>query len=70
MTQPGEDLHAPDGLYTASRDVEAPDADAMEQALPADPADRADVRPSVPFDVNEADAIEQAQSVELDDDYR
>lgn len=54
------------------RDVEAPDADALEQRLPlADEEDRPTWRDEVPFDANEADAVEQDRIVELDeDDYR
>ena len=37
MTQPGEDLHELDSpRFDSERDVEAPEADAYEQALPAD----------------------------------
>jgi hypothetical protein len=38
MTQPGEDLHEPDipQFDPDDRDIEAPEADAYEQALPAD----------------------------------
>ena len=50
--------------------VEAPEADAVEQAQ-GDPADATPrtVR-SIADDVPEADALEQAYEVELDDDYR
>jgi hypothetical protein len=70
MTQPGEDLHELDSPELADgRDVEAPDADAYEQAMPANPARLpADLR--LPPEVNEADAYEQSQVVDLDDDYR
>jgi hypothetical protein len=72
MTQPGEDLHELDApiLDPDRRDPEAPDADAYEQALPADPtAVHSETR--VPLEADEADALEQAQVVEgLDDDYR
>jgi hypothetical protein len=51
-------------------DLEAPPDDAFEQATPADPAARPDRR-QMPFEVNEADAVEQAQIVPMDDDdYR
>lgn len=70
MTQPGEDLHEHDNPELADgRDVEAPDADAYEQALPADPA-RLPSELRLAPEVNEADAYEQSQVVELDDDYR
>ena len=70
MTQPGEDLHelhspAPAG----SRSAETPEADAYEQAMPANPA-RLPAELRLPVEVNEADAYEQSQVVDLDDDYR
>jgi hypothetical protein len=71
MTQPGEDLHELDHPVPADgRSVEAPEADAYEQALTADPARLpADLR--LTDEVNEADAYEQSQQVvDLDDDYR
>ena len=55
--------------------LEAPDADAAEQqtdALPEDSGadDLADL-PEPPLEANEADSIEQAQTVAVDDDeYR
>ncbi|MBA9003895.1 MULTISPECIES: hypothetical protein [Thermomonospora] len=54
------------------RDVEAPEVDAFEQRLPlTDEEDRPVWREEVPFDANEADAVEQDRIVELDeDDYR
>jgi hypothetical protein len=70
MTQPGEDLHEPDSTrLDVSRDAEAPEADAYEQAVPADPARLpADLR--LAYDANEADAFEQSQVVDVDEDYR
>jgi hypothetical protein len=69
MTQPDEDyLIIDDHLDPAVRDVEAPPEDAQEQATPANPADEP-VQPRVPFDVDEADAIDQATVVDLDDDW-
>ena len=70
MTQPGEDLHELDSHELADgRNVEVPEADAYEQALPAIPARLpADLR--LTSEVNEADAYEQSQVVDLDDDYR
>ena len=66
MTQPGEDPHE---LDSPRLDTEAPEADAYEQAVPADPARLpADLR--LAPDANEADAYEQSQIVEMDDDYR
>jgi hypothetical protein len=64
-----EDLTPNDHLDPAERDIEAPEADAVEQATPVDPsAAPVDVRPGL--EVNEYDAIEQSRVVELDDDYR
>jgi hypothetical protein len=53
------------------RDIEAPTADAAEQATAANPADEvsSQLRPRV-FEVSEYDALEQERVVELDDDYR
>jgi hypothetical protein len=70
MTQPGEDLHELDSpRLDESRDAEAPEADAYEQSLPANPAGLpAELR--LAYDANEADAYEQSQVVDLDDDYR
>jgi hypothetical protein len=53
------------------RDIEAPDADAYEQALPADPVAAArEAPPEVSRDpeVNDWDALEQARIVEIDDE--
>jgi hypothetical protein len=52
-------------------DLEKPVPDAEEQRVPVtdEPADESPA--SVPFDVNEADAVEQHREVSLDeDDYR
>ena len=72
MTQPGEDLHELDQprLDAVDRDLEAPEADAYEQALPADPAELP-IDARLPFEASEADAYEQSLIVEgPDDDYR
>jgi hypothetical protein len=69
MTQPGEDLALGDHLAPDERDPEAPDADAVEQAIPADPAERPE-EVHRGLEVNEWDAVEQAHVVNLDDDYR
>ena len=53
------------------RDIEAPDADALEQAIPADPIAAADeIPPEVTRDpeVNVWDALEQAHVVALEDE--
>jgi hypothetical protein len=53
------------------RDIEAPDADAFEQATPADPLDAATQLPrqiSRDPEVSDWDALEQARIVELDDE--
>jgi hypothetical protein len=55
--------------------LEAPDADAAEQetsALPGDNgADKFGELPEPPLEANEADSVEQAQTVAVDDDeYR
>jgi hypothetical protein len=51
------------------RDIEAPDADAYDQAIPADPKD-AQLPPEVSRDpeVNDWDALEQARVVDLEDE--
>jgi hypothetical protein len=64
-----EDLTPESHLDAEERDIEAPEADAVEQATPADPA-AARVEMVRGLEVNEYDAWEQAQVVELDDDYR
>jgi hypothetical protein len=54
------------------RDIEAPDADAMDQRIPADPRETARQLPPEPsrsLEVNDWDALEQAKVVDLDDDY-
>jgi hypothetical protein len=70
MTDPGEEFQDfEDHLGPEERDPEAPPEDAIEQATPANPADRP---PSVHrgMEVGEWDALEQAHVVDLDDDYR
>ncbi len=66
MTEPEE---WEDSFDPAERDLEAPPEDALEQATPANPADRpSEVRRGL--EVDEWDAIEQARVVDLDEDYR
>jgi hypothetical protein len=52
------------------RDIEAPDIDAYEQALPADPREAAQPPLEVNRDleVNDWDALEQARIVDLEDE--
>lgn len=55
-------------LDPRERDIEAPDADAVEQATPVDPVEgRDEVHRG--FEVDEWDAVEQARTVPLDDEY-
>jgi hypothetical protein len=69
MTQPGEDLALGAHLAPDERDPEAPDADAVEQAIVADPSEEpGEVHRGL--EVGEWDAVEQAHVVNLDDDYR
>jgi hypothetical protein len=69
MTQPDEDLALDAHLTPDERDIEAPDHDALEQAIVANPAEDT---PQVHrgLEVGEWDAVEQAQVVDFDDDYR
>ncbi|GAA4677051.1 hypothetical protein [Phytohabitans rumicis] len=69
MTEPDEDFAPDDHLAPDERDIEAPAADAMEQATLVDPADgQLDVHRGL--EVDEWDALEQARVVDLDDEYR
>jgi hypothetical protein len=69
MTQPDEDLITiEDHLNPEVRDIEAPAEDMVEQATPVDPAD-APVQVRLPFEADEADALDQSRIVPLDDDY-
>jgi hypothetical protein len=73
MTDPDPELaDGGVGLDPDDRDIEAPDADALDQRIPADPALAARQLPPEPsrsLEVNDWDAIEQAHVVDLDDDY-
>jgi hypothetical protein len=65
----GEEARAAEEpLRVEELDLEAPEADAVEQAMPVDPAD---ARPEVTRDieVSEYDAVEQARVVGYDEDY-
>jgi hypothetical protein len=69
MTQPEDFADPEERLRPEERDIEANDADAIEQATPADPAlRRADLYAR--DEVGEYDAVEQSRVVELDDEYR
>jgi hypothetical protein len=78
MTQPDDELltideQLEDRLSPQTRDLEVSEADAAEQAMPADPIDASRARAGVAtraFEANEYDAIEQDRVVEFDDDYR
>ncbi|GAA1788018.1 hypothetical protein GCM10009682_07620 [Luedemannella flava] len=69
MTMPDEDLTPSDHLTPEERDPEAPAADAVEQAISANPAEAA---PEIHrgLEVSEYDAVEQAHIVDMDDEYR
>lgn len=69
MAEPDEDLALNDHLDPDERDLEAPAADAVEQATPANPVD-AETEVHRGLEVGEWDAVEQARVVDLDDDYR
>jgi hypothetical protein len=60
VTRPEEDL--------APGDLEAPPEDAVEQSMPAKPAEEpVEVRRGL--EVNEWDAVEQSIVIDMDDDY-
>ena len=52
-----------------TRPEEAPDADVAEQATPADPAENSDPEPTMAFEANEADVLDQEKIVGFDDEY-
>jgi len=69
-----EDFTTGSGLEPEDRDLEAPAADAVEQATPADPAMRVGAgQVGLPVsedpEVNEYDAVEQARVVDVSDEY-
>lgn len=76
MTRPDEDLALGEDLEPDERDIEAPTADAAEQAASAEPgrADSGDRGwrgggPSRSLEVGEWDAFEQSVVVDFDDEY-
>ena len=69
MTQPDEHVLTADSPATVLRSPETPDADALEQAVPANPVD-VPVELRLAADADEFDALEQARVVDLDDEYR
>ncbi len=68
MTYP-EELELGDHLDPDERDIEAPAADAVEQATAIDPGHAGPAR-SGSVEAPEWDAQEQSVIVELEDDYR
>ena len=64
-----EEILVPDSPEAAEIDLEAPEADAVEQHTPIESEPEPAVEPAL--DVDEADRFEQQQVVALDeDDYR
>jgi hypothetical protein len=72
MTEPEDALLTlEDHLVPEVRGIEAPAADAVEQATPANPAEAGEGEaPRVPFETSEYDALEQSRIVHLDEEYR
>lgn len=69
MTSPEEEFTLlDDRLDPEERDIEAPTADAAEQAIPARPAETV-LEPRTAFEADDYDALEQSLVVDLDDDY-
>ncbi len=71
MTEPeyGEPTTQADITDIGALAPDAPDADAVEQAIPANPAERR-VEVHRGLEVDEWDAIEQSRVVDLEDEYR
>lgn len=69
MTRPDEDFAPGEHLDPDERDPETPQADAVEQATTADPAEE---EPEVHrgLEVTDYDATEQARALPPEDDYR
>jgi hypothetical protein len=71
MTYPDEDLtdaEEHEEFSPEERDLEAPVADAAEQAMPVEPTEE---QPAVRrgFEVGEWDALEQSIVIDMDDEY-
>lgn len=62
-----EDEPLPDP-ETPEIEADVPEADAIEQHQPTIPLDAAEEPESIPDDAAEADALDQARTVPLDDD--
>ncbi|MGA3486502.1 hypothetical protein ACK8GG_00625 [Micromonosporaceae bacterium DT55] len=71
MGQPDEDEFTPDeSLPPGERNLETPERDAVEQAIPVDPSTEEPVVQRG-FEVDDWDSLEQARIVGVDeDDYR
>lgn len=67
MTAPEEEFTPDEHLDPDERDLEAPPEDVVEQAIPADPRSRP-VEIHRGLEVDEYDAIEQGQVVNIGDD--
>jgi hypothetical protein len=71
MTNPDEDFPGIDqdlDFEPETSDIEAPRADSVEQAIPANPA-LVRAAPRMAFEAGEYDAIEQSRVVDFDEDY-
>jgi hypothetical protein len=70
MVEPDEEFIEPGvHLEPEERDLEAPPADLVEQATPANPTEEPE-EVHRGLEVAEWDAVEQSRVVELDDEYR
>jgi len=59
----------PEEITMTRPDDAAPDADVAEQATPANPDEDTDLEPTMAFEANEADVLEQEKVVDVDDEY-
>jgi hypothetical protein len=50
-------------------DEATPDADVAEQATSTNPDEDTDLEPTMAFEANEADVLEQEKIVDVDDEY-